>query len=88
MTPHVAQNTSNNRSSAMDDRTTRHEGYEISQRKRKQIEEGFGWLKVIALLRKIHLKGTILGGFLFTFGCAVYDLLRISNVLAHKEVLA
>jgi len=72
----------------MDDRTTRHEGYEISQRKRKQIEEGFGWLKVIALLRKIHLKGTILGGFLFTFGYAVYDLLPISNVLAHKEVLA
>ncbi len=88
VTPHVAQNTSNNRSSAIDERTTRHEGYEISQRKRKQIEEGFGWLKVIALLRKIHLKGTILGGFLFTFGCAAYDLLRISNVLADKEVLA
>jgi transposase len=88
VTPHVAQNTSNNRSSAIDDRTTRHEGYVVSQRKRKQIEEGFGWLKVIALLRKIHLKGTILGGFLFTFGCAVYDLLRISNVLADKEVLA
>lgn len=88
VTPHVAQNSSNNRSSAIDDRTTRHAGYTISQRKRKQIEEGFGWLKVIALLRKIHLKGTILGGFLFTFGCAVYDLLRISNVLADKEVLA
>jgi transposase len=88
VTPHVAQNTSNNRSSAIDDRTTRHEGYVVSQRKRKQIEEGFGWLKVVALLRKIHLKGTILGGFLFTFGCAVYDLLRISNVLADKEVLA
>jgi len=88
VTPHVAQNTSNNRSSAIDERTTRHEGYAVSQRKRKQIEEGFGWLKVIALLRKIHLKGTVLGGFLFTFGCAVYDLLRISNVLADKEVLA
>ena len=85
VTPHVAQNEANNRISAIDGRTTRHKGYQISQRKRKQVEEGFGWLKVIALLRKIKLKGTILGNFLFTFGCAVYDLLRISNILAQEE---
>ena len=72
----------------MDDHTTRQEGYEISQRKRKQIEEGSGWLKVAALLRKIHLRGTTPGGSFLTFGCAVHDLLRISNVFADKEVLA
>jgi len=72
----------------MGDRTTRHEGYAVSHPKRKQIGEGFGWLNPIVLLRKIHLKGTILGGFVFMFGCAVYDLLLISNVLADKEVLA
>ncbi len=85
VTPHVAQNTSNNRTSAIDARTTRHRGYAISQRKRKQVEEGFGWLKVVALMRKIKLKGTALGGFLFTFGCALYDLLRISNIITHQE---
>lgn len=85
VTPHIAQNVANNRTSAIDGRTTRHKGYQISQRKRKQVEEGFGWLKVIALLRKIKLRGTILGNFLFTFGCALYDLLRISNILAQEE---
>ena len=86
VTPHVAQNDTNNRTSAIDRRTTRHKGYKISQRKRKQVEEGFGWLKVVALLRKIKLKGTVLGNFLFTFGCAVYDLLRISNIIAQQEL--
>ena len=38
---------------AIDDRTTRHPGYQISQRKRKRIEEIFGWLKTIGLLRKL-----------------------------------
>lgn len=85
ITPHLAQNDANNRTSAIDGRTTRHEGYRISQQKRKQVEEGFGWLKVIALLRKIKLKGTALGNFLFTFGCAVYNLLRISNIIEQQE---
>jgi IS5 family transposase len=49
VTPHVAQNTSN-RSSAIDERTTRHAGYEVSQQKRKRIEEIFGWLKTIGLM--------------------------------------
>src|SRR5437763_8042517 len=48
VTPHVAQNTSK-RSSAIDGRTTRHAGYEVSQQKRKRIEEIFGWLKTIGL---------------------------------------
>ena len=46
ITPHVAQNTTNRRS-AIDERTTRHAGYEVSQRKRKRVEQSFGWMKII-----------------------------------------
>lgn len=54
VTPHVAQNTNRPGGSAIDARTTRHGGYGISQRKRKRIEESFGWLKTIALMRKVR----------------------------------
>ena len=56
ITPHVAQNAMNRRS-AVDERTTRHEGYRISQRKRKRIEEVFGWMKSVGLLRKLRHRG-------------------------------
>ena len=52
--PHVAQNVKRNGGSAIDARTTRAEGYAVSQRKRKRIEECFGWLKTIALMRKVR----------------------------------
>ena len=55
--PHVAQNLGRNGGSAIDGRTTRHLGYAISQRKRKRIEECFGWLKTIALMRKVRHRG-------------------------------
>ena len=81
ITPHVAQN-NKNRKSAIDDRTTRHRGYEISQRKRKLVEEIFGWLKTIGPMRKIRYRGLARGGWLFTFAGAVYNLLRIRNIVA------
>jgi transposase len=81
VTPHVAQNTTN-RSSAIDERTTRHEGYAISQRKRKLVEEIFGWLKTIGLMRKTRHKGVDRGGWMFAFTNAVYNLIRIRNILA------
>ena len=56
VTPHVAQNTSH-RSSAIDARTTRHAGYEVSQWTRKRVEEIFGWLKTVGLLRKTRHRG-------------------------------
>jgi hypothetical protein len=56
VTPHVAQNTTNRRS-AIDGRTTRHPGYEVSGRVRKRIEEVFGWTKTAAGLRKTHHRG-------------------------------
>ena len=80
VTPHVAQNDTN-RKSAIDLRTIRHPGYEISQRKRKLVEEGFGWLKTVGLLRKIRHKGLDRGGWVFTFTNAVYNLIRIRNLV-------
>ena len=79
VTPHVAQNTSGRRS-AIDGRTTRHEGYPISQRKRKQVEESFGWMKVVGLLRKLRHRGRDLVGWVFTFTAAAYNLVRIRNL--------
>ena len=63
LTPHVAQNLTNRRS-AIDARTTHHPGYAVSQQKRKLVEEGFGWLKTVALFRKTrHRGGAGSGGF-------------------------
>jgi transposase len=82
VTPHVAQNTSQRGGSAIDGRTTRHAGYAISQRKRKRIEECFGWLKTIALMRKVRHRGIHKVGWLFTFAAAAYNLVRMRNLLA------
>jgi len=81
VTPHVAQNM-NGRSSAIDGRTTYHAGYEVSQRKRKLVEQIFGWLKTIGLMRKTRHKGTQRVGWMFTFGLAVYNLVRMKNLEA------
>jgi transposase len=81
VTPHVAQNDTN-RSSAIDKRTTRHSGYEVSQWKRKLVEEIFGWVKTIGLMRKTRHKGVARGGWMFTFTVAAYDLIRIKNLTA------
>jgi transposase len=78
-TPHVAQNDTNRRS-AVDDRTTRHEGYGVSQRKRKRVEEVFGWIKTIALQRKTRFRGLDRVGWMFTLAAAAYNLVRIRNL--------
>jgi IS5 family transposase len=82
VTPHVAQNLARRGGSAIDDRTTRHAGYRISQKKRKRIEECFGWLKTIALLRKVRHRGTLKVDWIFTFACAAYNLVRMRNLMA------
>jgi transposase len=84
LTPHVAQNTSN-RASAIDDRTTRHAGYEISQLKRKAIESSFGWLKSVGLLRKVRHRGRRRVSWMFTFGAAVYDMVRMRTLLCETQ---
>src|ERR1700747_354356 len=65
-----------------DSRTARHAGYAISQKKRKRIEECFGWLKTIALLRKVRHRGTLKVDWIFTFACAAYNLVRMRNLMA------
>jgi len=80
VTPHVAQNHERRGGSAIDGRTTRHSGYAISQRKRKRIEECFGWLKTIALMRKVRHRGVCKVHWLFTFACAAYNLVRMRNL--------
>ena len=82
VTPHVAQNVKRNGGSAVDGRTTRHTGYAISQRKRKRIEESFGWLKTIALMRKVRHRGIHKVGWIFTFAAAAYNLVRMRNLLS------
>jgi len=79
VTPHVAQHTTRRRS-AIDGRTTRHGGYGVSQRKRKLVEEIFGWAKTVALFRKTRHRGVRRVGWMFTFGLAVYNLVRIRNL--------
>jgi len=79
-TPHVAQNLERPGGSAIDARTTQHPGYAISQRKRKRVEECFGWLKTIALLRKVRHRGVFKVGWVFTFAAAAYNLVRLRNL--------
>jgi transposase len=79
VTPHVAQN-DKGRKSAIDSRTTRHPGYLISQKKRKRIEEIFGWMKTVGGLRKLRHRGLELVGWTFTFAAAAYNLVRIRNL--------
>jgi transposase len=81
VTPHVAQNTTG-RSSTIDGRTTRHAGYEVSQRKRKRVEEIFGWKKTVGLLRKLRHRGLELVGWIFTFTAAAYNLMRMRKLAA------
>ena len=80
MTPHVAQQTIA-RPSAIDGRTTRHAGYAESQRKRKRVEEIFGWLKTVGLLRKVRHRGLDRVGWVFTFALAAYNLVRMRKLL-------
>jgi len=81
VTPHVAQNTTH-RSSAIDGRTTRHPGYQISQQQRKRVEQSFGWMKMIGMLRKVKLRGRERIGWLFTFVGAAYNLVRLRRLQA------
>ena len=80
VTPHVAQTEKRPGGSAIDGRTTHHESYRISQRKRKRIEECFGWLKTIALLRKVRHRGLDKVDWVFAFACAAYNLVRMRNL--------
>lgn len=82
VTPHVAQYTG--RRSAIDERTTRHLGYVQSQRARKRVEEIFGWLKTVGVLRKTRHRGTARVNWTFVFTAAVYNLVRLRNLALQR----
>ncbi len=77
VTPHIARK----QHSAIDDRTTRHPGYRLSQWRRKRVEEIFGWLKTVAGLRKTRHRGAGRVGWMFTFATAAYNLVRMRNLM-------
>ena len=79
VTPHVAQKVVG---SAIDDRTTRHPGYAISQQKRKLIEQVFGWLKTVGGLRKLRHRGGELVDSIVTLAAATYNLVRCARCSA------
>ena len=76
-TPHVAQH-DNGRRSAIDGRTTRHVGHEISMRIRKRVEEPFGWIKTVGGGRKLRYRGRDRNRAWFKITTAVYNLIRIT----------
>jgi transposase len=82
VTPHVSQNTKRTGGSAIDGRTTRHEGYQVSQRKRKRIEEVFGWIKTVGTLRKTRHRGLDTVRWVFTFTATAYNLVRMRNLMS------
>lgn len=82
VTPHVAQNLKVSGGSAIDGRTTRPPGYEISQRLRKRVEEIFGWTKTVGNFRRTRYRGIVRTELASYFVAAAYNLLRIANLLA------
>jgi hypothetical protein len=80
-TPHVTQNLTRPGGSAIDQRTTRHEGYAMSQHARPRIEPAFGWLKTIAWIRKVKLRGLANVDWLFVFASAAFNLIRLPKLL-------
>ena len=79
LTPHVAQKAAYN---AIDGRVTRTAGYAISQRKRKLVEQVFGWMKTIGGLRKLRHRGGERVDWVVTFTAAAYNLVRLRTLLA------
>jgi transposase len=84
ITPHVAASVNRRGGSAIDGRTVRHAGYALSQRKRKLVEQAFGWMKTVGLLRKVRHRGGRLVDWIFTFAAAAYNLVRWRNLAEQR----
>jgi transposase len=82
ITPHVVQNTARNWRTALDRRTTRHRGYAQSQRRRKRVEEVFGWMKTVGGLRKTRHRGLPRVTWSFLLTATAYNLVRMRNLMA------
>ena len=79
VTPHVAQHTTRRRS-RIDGRVTRHPGYAQSQRKRKRVEEFFGWVKTVGGGRKLAFIGIVKNQLWAYLAAAAFNLVRIANI--------
>ena len=88
ITPHVAQNVIRSGSPAIGGRTARHQGYAQSINFRKRIEQVFGWIKQAAGLRQLKARGRSKVGAVFRLHVVAYNLIRITNLLRSKEVVA
>lgn len=88
VTPHVARNTRRSGGSAIDARTTRHGGYAVSQRRRKCIEQCFGWGKTIGQIRQVMVRGLEKVDQLFTLTMAAYNLTRLRSLAALRPQMA
>jgi transposase len=84
VTPHVSQNNTNRRS-AIDERTTRHVGYQTSVKKRKRIEQVYGWLKTIGGFRKLRFIGLNKVDWMYRYALSTYNLVRIGNLLMQAK---
>lgn len=69
-----------NRATTSPERTARHSSYVISQRKRKRVEEGYGWLKNTGLMRRMRHRGRDLALRMLMFSLAAYNIIRIRNL--------
>lgn len=87
ITPHVSANTKRKGGSAIDGRTTRHQGYAISQRIRKRVEEIFGWMKTIGGFRKTRYKGRDRTQLQAWFVGIAYNLLRMAKLMPHCRLV-
>jgi len=85
--PHVAQNVNRSGGSAIDSRTTRHESYQVSQRKRPLIEKAFGWMKQTAGMRKTKLRGLAKVSWQFLMTAAAFSLWRLPKIQAAEVSL-
>ena len=87
VTPHVAQNINAPGGSAIDGRTTSHEGYAVSIKIRKRIEEVFGWTKTVGMMRKIKVRGLAKVGLLFKLNAVAYNLVRMGHIMKEAAIV-
>ena len=91
VTPHIAvvghvTKTGKRRRARIDRRTTRHAGYAVSQRLRKRIEEGFGWIKTTGGLAKTRHRGLDRVGWMFSPTATAYNLVRLPKLMAEAAI--
>jgi len=86
VTPHVACNVRRSGGSAIDGRTTRPAGYAVRQKKRKCIEQSFGWGKTVGALRQAMVRGRAQIDQMFTLTMAAYNLVRLSNCVGRQAL--